>query len=238
MIKPRALRRGDRVAVVSLSSGMLGEPFCSHLIGLGAKRLREFGLEPIFMPNSRKGLQTLSLHPELRAEDLKAAFLDPSIHGVLCAIGGDDTYRLLPFLMEDAQFLEAVRRTPKLFTGFSDTTVNHFMFHRIGLQTFYGPCFICDLCEMEPQMLPYTRAAFEGYFSEYTAWHIRPSEVWYEERADFSAAALGTRRICHKEAHGYELLQGPGVFEGELLGGCLESIYDTVSYTHLTLPTN
>ena len=37
MIKPRALRRGDRVAVVSLSSGMLGEPFCSHLIGLGAK---------------------------------------------------------------------------------------------------------------------------------------------------------------------------------------------------------
>ena len=102
--------------VVSLSSGMLGEPFCSHLIGLGAKRLREFGLEPIFMPNSQKGLQTLSLHPELRAEDLKAAFLDPSIHGVLCAIGGDDTYRLLPFLMEDAQFLEAVRRTPKLLS--------------------------------------------------------------------------------------------------------------------------
>ena len=64
--------------------------------------------------------------------------------------------------MEDTQFLEAVRRTPKLFTGFSDTTVNHFMFHRIGLQTLYGPCFICDLCEMEPQMLPYTRAAFEG----------------------------------------------------------------------------
>ena len=37
-----------------------------------------------------------------RAKDLKDAFLDDSIAGIICAIGGDDTYRLLPYLMEDA----------------------------------------------------------------------------------------------------------------------------------------
>lgn len=53
------------------------------------------------MPNSLKGIDYLSKHPEKRAEDLKGAFLGPSIKGIICAIGGgDDTYRLLPYLMD------------------------------------------------------------------------------------------------------------------------------------------
>lgn len=229
MMKPRMLRVGDRVAIVSLSSGMLGEEFCSHNIEIGVRRLKEFGLEPVFMPNALKGIDYLNKHPEKRAEDLKAAFLDASIKGILCAIGGDDTYRLLPYLMEDGEFAEAVRRAPKLISGFSDTTVNHLMFHRLGMQTFYGPCFLCDLGEIAAEMLPYTKTAFQGYFEDYTTWKIEPSAVWYEERADFSRAAVGTERISHKEMHGYELLQGRDTFEGELLGGCTESLYDILT---------
>lgn len=231
MIEAVPLKRGDRVAIVSLSSGMLGEGSCSHDIELGTRRLKEFGLTPVFMPNALKGEAYLSEHPEKRAEDLKAAFLDDSIRGVICAIGGDDTYRLLPFLMEDSAFKAAVTRAPKLFTGFSDATVNHLMFRRLGLQTFYGPCFICDLAELADEMLPYTKAAFQDYFRDYRTWKIRPSPVWYEERLDFSAAAAGTQRPVHEERRGYELLQGPGVFEGELLGGCLESLYDMLAST-------
>ena len=52
---PRKLRKGDKVAIVSLSSGMLGEEFCSHNIEIGVKRLKEYGLEPVFMPNALKG---------------------------------------------------------------------------------------------------------------------------------------------------------------------------------------
>ena len=51
----RKLRKGDKVAIVSLSSGMLGEEFCSHNIEIGVKRLKEYGLEPVFMPNALKG---------------------------------------------------------------------------------------------------------------------------------------------------------------------------------------
>ena len=37
----RKLRKGDKVAIVSLPSGMLGEEFCSHNIEIGVKRLKE-----------------------------------------------------------------------------------------------------------------------------------------------------------------------------------------------------
>lgn len=229
LIRPGMLKRGDTVAIVSLSSGILGEEFCRHNLEIGIERLKGFGLRPVFMPNALKGVDYLKQHPEKRAEDLKEAFSDPSINGIICAIGGDDTYRLLPYLMEDRAFIETVRRSPKLFTGFSDTTVNHFMFYRIGMQTFYGPCFICDLGEMAHEMLPYTKKAFQGYFEPYTTWKIEPSAVWYEERTDFSRNAIGTERISHREVHGYELLQGCELFEGELLGGCLESLYDMLT---------
>ncbi len=225
----RKLRKGDKIAIVSLSSGMLGEEFCSHNIEIGVKRLKEYGLEPIFMPNALKGIEYLREHPEARAKDLKEAFLDDSIAGIICAIGGDDTYRLLPYLMEDAEFIEAVEENPKLFSGFSDTTVNHLMFYKLGLSTYYGPTFICDLGEIANEMLPYSKEAFESYLEGYESGEIVSSGIWYEEREDFSRTAIGTDRIEHKEKRGFELLQGKEVFQGELLGGCLESFYDILT---------
>lgn len=210
MQQARKLRNGAKVAIVSLSSGMLGEEYCSHNIEIGVRRLREYGLEPVFMPNALKGVEYLKDHPEARAADLKSAFLDDTIAGIICAIGGDDTYRLIPYLMEDREFVDAVQAHPKLFTGFSDTTVNHLMFYRLGLSTYYGPNFICDLGEIANEMLPYSRRAFESYLEGKEYKEIASSEVWYEERTDFSRAAVGTDRISHKEDMGYFLLKKNG----------------------------
>lgn len=229
MLSARKLKKGNKVAIVSLSSGMLGEEFCSHNIEIGVKRLEEYGLEVMFMPNALKGIKYLQEHPEARASDLKQAFLDDSIAGIICAIGGDDTYRLLPYLMEDHQFIEAIKNHPKLFTGFSDTTINHLMFYKLGLSTCYGPNFICDLGEISNEMLPYSKKAFESYLEGSSYSEIVSSELWYEERTDFSRNAIGTTRISHKENRGFELLQGGPIFEGELLGGCLESLYDILT---------
>lgn len=229
MQQARKLRRGDKVAIVSLSSGMLGEEFCSHNIEIGVKRLNHYGLEPVFMPNALKGIAYLERHPEARAQDLKGAILDDSIAGIICAIGGDDTYRLLPYLMDDSEFIKAVEQHPKLFTGFSDTTINHLMFYKLGLSTFYGPNFICDLGEIADEMLPYSKKAFESYLDGSDYEEIVSSEIWYEERQDFSRSQMGTDRVAHKEERGYELLQGSEIFQGELLGGCLESFYDMLT---------
>ena len=41
---------------------------------------------------------------------------------IFCAIGGDDTYRLLPYLFDEDKLKSVVN--DKIFLGFSDTTIN------------------------------------------------------------------------------------------------------------------
>ena len=75
MLKPKRLSPGDRVAVVSLSSGILGEARFLHKYRLAAERLeRDYGLRVEAMPNALRGEDFLYRHPEARAEDLNAAF--------------------------------------------------------------------------------------------------------------------------------------------------------------------
>lgn len=226
MIKPSKLNKGDKVAIVSLSRGLLGMPFARHELDLGIKRLEELGLVPVIMPNALKDIDYVRDHPEARASDLKEAFLDDSIKGIICAIGGDDTYKTIPYLMEDNEFIEAVKNHPKLFTGFSDTTNNHLMFSKIGLETFYGPCFIVDIAELGNEMLPYTKESFKMFFEEEDEYEITSSPVWYHERTSFGPDQLGIPRISEEEKHGYETLNGSGKVTGKLYGGCIESLYD------------
>ena len=134
------------IAVVSLSRGVLGEAFAQHEVEIGLQRLAGYGINVRFMPNARRGIDYLTAHPEARAADLLQAFRDPEIDLILCAIGGDDTYRLLPYLFDHDELRRAV--TDKIFLGFSDTTVNHMMLHKVGLPTFYGQAFLPDVCEL------------------------------------------------------------------------------------------
>lgn len=211
------------VGVVSLSAGTLGEDFVRHELELGVRRLEHYGLKVRFLPHALKGIDYLKAHPEARAADLLEAFRDPEIDLILCAIGGDDTYRLLPYLFDEGRLEKAACRKP--FLGFSDSTVNHFMLHKVGLPTFYGQAFLSDVCEMDKEMLPYTRRYFEELLRTGTVRQVEPSEVWYEGRTDYSPACLGTPLPAHP-AEGWKLLQGPPVFSGKILGGCLDTIHD------------
>ncbi|AJG25266.1 S66 family peptidase [Streptococcus iniae] len=213
-----------KVAIVSLSSGILGEDFVKHELDLGISRLKEFGLELVFMPNALQGIEELSTHPNLRAQDLIDAFADPSIDMILCAIGGDDTYRLLPYLFDNDALAKVINQ--KVFLGFSDTTINHLILHKLGIKSFYGQSFLADICELDHDMLPYSRAFFEELLRNEQIASISPSPYWYRERTDFSAKALGTARQKYADKRGFELLKGPSQFSGHILGGCIESLYD------------
>ena len=229
MYKAFTFTKGDNVAIVSLSSGILGDKFCAHQLKLGVKRLKEIGLNPVFMKNALKGKDYLRKNPKARADDFKEAFLDNSISGIICAIGGDDTYKIIPWLLEDYEFINAVKSHPKIFTGFSDSTVNHLLLNKLGLITFYGPNFLNDIAELGNNMLPYTLKYFLGFFNLENLMKIVPSKVWYEERKDFSSKSIGTERICHQELRGFELLQGKKIFSGILMGGCIDSLYSLIS---------
>lgn len=229
MIKPPKLQLNDKVAIVSLSSGVLGEPFVAHELELGEKRLIELGLQFEYMPNSRKGIEYIKNHPEARAEDLKRAFADDSIKGIICAIGGDDTYKTIPYLLDDNEFVALVKNSPKVFIGFSDTTNNHLMFYKLGLQTYYGQAFLTDFAELAESMLPYTKEWSGQLLNPVERREIAPSSVWYEERESFGADQIGIERISYEEGRGFEVLRGVGTIEGELLGGCIESLYDQIT---------
>ena len=228
MIKPRVLKKGDKVAILCLSRGLLGMNFCKHELDLGINRLKEFGLIPVIMPNSLKDMDYLENHPEARASDLKEAFLDVSIKGIICAIGGNDTYKLIPYLIEDEEFKEAVKKHPKIFTGFSDSTHNHLMLNKLGLSTFYGPCFLVDIAELDSNMLPYTKEYFKKFFLEESKFEITSSPVWYYDRKSYDVSEVGKPRMEALEMHGYETLNGNGKVVGKLYGGCIESIYDAL----------
>lgn len=211
------------VGIVSLSCGILGEDSVQHEVKIGIERLERFGLNIKFMEHARKGLSYISKHPDKRAEDLIQAFKDDSIDMILCAMGGDDTYRLLPYLFDNDELKNVVNQ--KIFLGFSDTTMNHLMLHKLGIKTFYGQSFFADLCELDTDMLPYTKKYFLELISTGKIAKIKPSKVWYEERNDYSVDAIGTKRVMHDD-NGFMLLQGNAVFSGKILGGCIESIYD------------
>mgnify|MGYP000196521037 CR=1 FL=1 len=167
-------------------------------------------------------------HGTKRQNNMIQAFKDSSIDMILCAIGGDDTYRWLPDFVENDELKKVVHQ--KVFLGFSDTTINHLMLHKLGIKTFYGQSFLADVCELETDMLPYTFSYFKELITTGSISEIRPSEVWYEERTDFSEKALGTKRTRH-ENQGFELLKGKAIFAGEILGGCLESLYQIFDNT-------
>lgn len=210
------------VGIVSLSSGIVGEDDIKFEVEIGLRRLREYGLTVKFLPNARKGLDYIRNHPEKRAEDLLQAFRDPEIDMILCASGGDDTFRLLPYLFDHNELRDAVSQ--KVFLGFSDTTVNHFMLHKVGLHTFYGQSFLADICELGPQMLPYSRKYFEELIFTGGIREIVPSETWYEERKSFAPDQAGKELPSHPNC-GFELLQGRPAFSGKILGGCIDTLY-------------
>lgn len=215
--------RVRKIGIVSLSSGVLGEDFVLHEVKIGIERLKKYGIEVEFLPNSKKGIEFIKNNPKERAEDLIKAFKDDSIDMILCAIGGDDTYRLLPYLFENNELKMAVKQ--KIFLGFSDTTMNHFMLNKVGIKTFYGQAFLPDICELSNEILSYSKHFFEELINNGRIKEIYPSDVWYNEREDFSEKSIGISMEEHQN-RGFELLRGNTKFEGQILGGCLETIFD------------
>ena len=134
---------GDTVATVSLSWGGAGDEDLLWRYRLGRKRLEEqFGLKVVEMENTLKGSKYLYQHPEARAKDLMDAFSDPAIKAVFSCIGGEESVRMLPYVDFDV-----VRQNPKIFVGYSDTTITHLICLKAGLSSFYGPSLLAELAE-------------------------------------------------------------------------------------------
>lgn len=132
MTKPKALKPGSHIQVVSPSSGIPREK-CERGIAL----LEDQGYRISF------GRHTFDSHYYLagtdadRASDLIDAFDDPDVDCVFCARGGYGSARLIPYLD-----IPKMASSGKMFCGFSDVTTLHLALNKAGLVTMHTPMLI------------------------------------------------------------------------------------------------
>ena len=116
LVKPRALRPGATLAVLSPASAAKHERVLR-----GMNQLNALGYRTV------TGTHALASGPLYyagtcaeRVEDFHAAFADPEVDAIICTRGGWGSAELLPYL--DAGL---VRANPKPFLGYSDHTSMH-----------------------------------------------------------------------------------------------------------------
>ena len=130
MLKPRALRPGDRIAIVAPAS-----PFAREEFDAGVEEIRRLGFEPVYDPSVFHRQGYLAGTAEIRATAFRRAWNDSSIAALIAARGGYGSVQLLPQLDPDE-----VRRTPKAFIGYSDTTsLLAWLNIQCGVVAFHGP---------------------------------------------------------------------------------------------------
>jgi muramoyltetrapeptide carboxypeptidase len=130
VIKPRALRPGDRIALVAPAS-----PFSREAFDAGLAELRRLGYEPVYRDSVFARRRYTAGDPSVRAAAFRDAWSDPSIAALIAVRGGYGSVQILPLLDADE-----IRRTPKPFIGYSDTTsLLTWLTGRCRIVSFHGP---------------------------------------------------------------------------------------------------
>lgn len=217
LIKPKALKQGDKIATISLSWGGAGELLERY--EFGKKQLQDiFGVEVLETKNALKPADWLYNNPQARAEDLMEAFSDPSIKGIISNIGGEDSVRILPYVD-----LDIIRQNPKIFLGFSDSTITHFTCLKAGLTSFYGTSLLVGFAENGGMHDYQIEDIKRTLFSSVTIGEIAPNKMgWTSEYLDWFDPSLSDVTRKTTAAVGWNFLQGKGKVQGKLIGGCLD----------------
>jgi muramoyltetrapeptide carboxypeptidase len=148
MLKPRALRPGDRIAVVAPASSFARETFDA-----GVAELRRLGFDPVYDESVFTRSRYTAGDAALRATAFRRAWTDPSVAALIAVRGGYGSVHLLP-LLDPAE----IRRTPKAFIGYSDnTSLLSWLTLMGGLVSFHGPMLEGRLARGEEG---YDRATF------------------------------------------------------------------------------
>lgn len=216
--KPRRLHRGATVGVISPSWG--GPGTFPHVFDLGLANLQTtFGVKIKEYPFTRANAKDVYQHPKKRAADINRAFADKSVDAIITSIGGNDGIRVLPYL--DTRI---IRNNPKIFMGFSDTTIFTTFINQLGIVTFNGPSIMAGFSQMQTFPKLFENAVqsflFQGERHQYKKfpWYSYGYPEWAIKKN------LGKVNKKRKNIDGWHWLQGNGKTSGRLFGGCIEVI--------------
>jgi muramoyltetrapeptide carboxypeptidase LdcA involved in peptidoglycan recycling len=216
----------NTIYTVSLSSGLAGEKPFINRYNHGALQLKELGFNVKQASNSMKGIAYLKDNPKARVDDLIEAFDDPNTYIILSNIGGDDSYKLWKYLKD----IE-IKNTKPLFLGFSDSTSVHLMLYKKNIKSCYGMSNLTTFAENNG-ILDYSKKWFEDYFiNNNKEIIVKSSEFWTSELLKWEDPSnYNISRKLTKEQHGIIYRNCTSNIEGELLGGCLESLFKVMNH--------
>lgn len=214
--KPLHLKPGDKVAIVSPSSGM---PFLFPWVyKQGLSRIREiFELVPVEFPTACQSPEYLSRNPQARAEDINTAFSDNSIKGIIATIGGIDQIRILPYLNK-----ELITSNPKIFMGYSDCTNLHLFLWNLGIVSYYGGAVMTQFA-MGGGMQKYTINSIKKALFHPSIGPISAALEYSDADLDWADENnLSKKRPMYQSEGWYWYNDHDQMIDGRLWGGCLE----------------
>ncbi len=215
--KPKKLKQGDTVAIVSPSWG--GPSVFPHIYENGLKVLQEWGLKIREFPTARMDAAFTRTNPQVRAKDINDAFADPEVKAIFTSIGGDDSVRILPFLDK-----KVIADNPKILMGYSDTTTLHVFSNLQGLVSFYGPLIMAGFSQMDSLPKSFKSHVREILFEPKESYEYRPYGKYCDGYPDWvNKENLGKVNPI-KSDDGWHWLQGSRKVQGELFGGCIEAL--------------
>jgi muramoyltetrapeptide carboxypeptidase len=138
IIKPPALRQGDKIGLIAPASSFSREGFIA-----GCDRLRQMGYEPVFWAHIFDRDIYFAGPADRRAHEFREFWQRDDIAALICVRGGYGSNYLLETLD-----LGTFARRPKILLGCSDiTTLLTAITDRTGLVTFHGPMVAKDIAD-------------------------------------------------------------------------------------------
>lgn len=133
-VKPKRLKRGDKIGIIAPSSPCHDEESVRKAI----EAVSSLGFNVEAGPNLYRKNGYLTGSDEERGEELNSFFERKDIDGIICLRGGYGCMRMLDKINYDV-----VRDNPKVFAGMSDITAIHSALNKYcNLVTFLSPVAI------------------------------------------------------------------------------------------------
>ena len=151
MIKPKALKEGDTVAIVAPATAVTDPDDIQKAIQI----LEYFNLKYKIADSLQSKYGYKSRTIEDRVKDIHSAFTDDDISAVFCIRGGYGSGQIL-----DKLDYKLIKNNPKIFIGYSDITALHLAINKYSnLVTFHGPVLLSSFSSFTIDY--YKKAIFE-----------------------------------------------------------------------------
>ncbi|KPN94825.1 LD-carboxypeptidase [Lysinibacillus sp. ZYM-1] len=174
MIRPKTLKKGDTIGLMSASGATPSERLQPAIASI-----EKLGLKVVIGETCHARHGYLAGTDDQRAADVHRMFQDPTIDGIFCIRGGYGATKILPLLD-----FEVIKENPKVFAGYSDVTALHIALNQLcGFVTYHTPMPSTEFIRQE--MDDYTWQSFRQHIM------ATEEETYYlENPADQSMSML------------------------------------------------